>query len=297
MIQSEPADRKLFLARHYGFCSGVRRALKFVDDLLEQSSPEQTICVYNEIVHNNFVVSSLKKRGVRFITGLSQAPDNAIVVWSAHGVPPQLKQQAAIRGLKTVDATCPRVQKLHELANRYSLQGAAVIFIGHADHPETIGVAGCGNVYTVANARDCADLPQFESSRPITVLTQTTWSKPDIDQLIAELRKRFPALEAVSGICHATFERQNAVHELITDQHIEQLLVIGSATSSNSKRLCEIARSAGIPAHLLDSADDLANIDLSSVVRLGITAGASAPEELLQTAVSKLKNEYNFLLV
>ena len=267
-----------------------------LDQLLAQTSDGRNICVYNEIVHNSFVVGQLKKRGVRFITDLTQAPDDAIVVWSAHGVPPELKQQAAKRNLQTVDATCPRVQKLHDLATKYSQSGAAVIFIGHANHPETIGVAGCGNVYTVASAEDCNDLPDFTAAQPVAVLTQTTWSKHDIDEIITLLRRRFPHLEAVSGICHATFERQNAVLELIEKNQIELLLVIGSANSSNSNRLCDIARSRGVAAYLLDSAEEIGRLNLDNISRLGVTAGASAPEELLQEALDLLQKKYNFLL-
>ena len=286
---------KLYLAARRGFCNGVRRALECVHSLLTEQ-PEKVICVYNEIVHNNYVVGNMKKAGVRFIRSLDEVPANGVVVWSAHGVPPELKQQAAEKNLTAVDATCPLVRKLHDLAGRYCAENAAVILIGHAGHPEVTGVLGCGKIYNISQVADCAKLPDFPADQSVAVLTQTTWSMDEITPIIAELQKRYPALEVVSGICYATAERQQAVRDLISEHRIEKLLVIGSPASSNSNRLCEIARNCGVTALLIDDPQSLQDMDFGNCGRLGLTAGASAPDILLEQAVDILTKQHNFTL-
>lgn len=283
---------RLLLASVRGFCGGVRRALDIVDRLLA-AEPGRPLCVYHEIVHNNFVVKQLEKRGVRFVHSLAEVPDGARLVWSAHGVEPALESAAQKRGLAVVDATCPLVKKLHHLAAEHSRRGDFVIFIGHAGHPETVGVLGCGNLRLVTCEADVAALPAVPDGVPVTVLTQTTLSGPEAEILIAGLRKRFPELRAVSGICYATRERQQAVRELAA-RNIDVLLVIGSPKSSNSSRLCEVARACGVSARLVDDPEELRTLALPPGGRIGLTAGASAPEILVERAVAILL-ERNFL--
>ena len=288
-------DRQLFIAEVHGFCNGVRRALKTVERLLSEERSGK-VYVFNEIVHNNFVVNELKKRNVQFVRTLDDVPPDATLVWSAHGVPPELKKQASARHIHSVDATCPLVQKVQDLAAEHTAAGHAVIFIGHRSHPETVGVMGCGKVYGVSNADDIADLPDF-ANQNITVLTQTTLCAVEVANLLEMLKKRYADLQIFSGICYATGERQQAVRDLIDRKHIDTLLVIGSPRSSNSNRLCEVARSMGVTAYLVDDPSDIKNMDFPDNCRLGITAGASAPEILLNKACSILIEKHKFLLI
>jgi 4-hydroxy-3-methylbut-2-enyl diphosphate reductase len=291
-----PAVGKLFKASRMGFCNGVREALKCVEQLLENPPPGKVICVYNEIVHNNFVVKSLKERGIRFVRQLDEVPANGVIVWSAHGVSPRLQAEAARRNLIAVDATCPLVKRLHELATEYSQQGAAVIFIGHKNHPETEGVLGCGRVYCVSAVEDCSKLPEFPATQKLILLTQTTWCADDIAVITAELQKRYPQIRTVSGICYATGERQQAVRELIVDKKIELLLVTGSPSSSNTRRLCEVSERMGVHAVLIDDPAELLALDLEKYKRIGLTAGASAPGILIDRAVEILQSRHNLIL-
>ena len=286
--------KKLFIAPVHGFCNGVRRALKCVHDLL----PEQAgnLYVYNEIVHNTFVVNELKRSQVKFTCDLEEIPSGSTVVWSAHGVPPQLVKAACDKHLQCVDATCPLVQKLHDIAAEHSGAGDMVIFIGHRNHPETVGVLGCGDITLVSTAGECKDLPEIAADRKVIVLTQTTLCSEDVENITAELRKRYPALELISSICYATGERQQAVKELVNKYHAEHVIVIGSSNSSNSRRLCETAEKCGITAQLIDDPQEIRNLDLNAISSLGITAGASAPEELLMQAVEILQKQHNFEL-
>lgn len=293
MPEKTPPRRSVFTAKSMGFCNGVRRALDFVRRLQEDNPGGQRIYIYNEIVHNNFIVNELKQNGVVFVHSLDGVPENSVVIWSAHGVPPQLEAEAQLRKLKVVDATCPLVKHLHELASRHSQAGSAVIFIGHKQHPETVGVLGCGNIYCVSNAEDCAALPDFEPDRKVVVLTQTTWCTEDVAGVISALRQRYPELEFASGICYATSERQQAVRELISRNQIELLLVIGSPRSSNSNRLCEVAAQAQIPARLIDDPAELLTLDLSAFNRIGLTAGASAPEILIERSLTILEKNHH----
>ena len=278
---------RLLLAPVRGFCGGVRRALEIVDKLLK-AAPGQTLYVYHEIVHNNFVVRELEKRNVRFVHALDEVPDGARLVWSAHGVQPALESAAQKRGLAVVDATCPLVRKLHRLAAEHSAKGDFVIFIGHAGHPETVGVLGCGELHLVTGEADIAALPALPESVPVTVLTQTTLSGGEAEQWIARLRERFPRLRAASGICYATAERQQAVRDLVA-AGVDALVVIGSPKSSNSNRLCEVARACGVAAYLADDPEELRTLALPPGGRVGLTAGASAPEILVKRAVAILR--------
>ena len=288
-------ERQLFIAKVHGFCNGVRRALETVERLLSEEHSGK-VYVFNEIVHNNFVVDELKKRNVQFVRTLEEVPPGSTLVWSAHGVPPELKKQASAYHIRSVDATCPLVQKVQDLATEHTAAGRIVIFIGHRNHPETTGVMGCGKVYCVSNADDIADLPDF-AGQAITVLTQTTLCEVEVAKLLAVLKKRYADLQIFPGICYATGERQQAVRDLINHQHIDTLLVIGSPRSSNSNRLCEVARSMGAAAYLVDDPSDIETMVFPDNCNLGITAGASAPEILLHKACSILIEKHKFLLI
>ena len=296
MNMENTPEKLLFIASKLGFCNGVRKALDAVEEILQHNSSNEPVYIYNEIVHNSFVVNDLKARGVKFVYDLDDVPDHSRVIWSAHGVPPELESRARARDLLIKDATCPLVKRLHDLASHHSNCGDAVIFIGHAGHPETIGVLGCGNIYCVSTASDCLALPEFSAERKIVVLTQTTWCSSEIDSLLAILKKRFPNLILAGGICYATGERQQAVRELIEKHHIEQLIVIGSPKSSNSNRLCDVAAADSVAAELVDDPDELLQMDLSNVRRIGVTAGASAPEILLERALKILTEKHKFKL-
>ena len=294
MIMPEKLNncKKLFIAQPHGFCNGVRRALKCVEDLLPEHAGK--VYVYNEIVHNTFIVNKLKNSGVNFTQNLNEIPPDSIVVWSAHGIPPQLAAEAHAQKLQTVDATCPLVQKVHELAREHSAAGDVVIFIGHPNHPETVGVLGCGNIRLVSTIEDCQHLPELSPEQKVTVLTQTTLCRSDVEKIIGKLKERYKNLQLLSGICYATSERQQAVKELIKNFHAEYILVIGSPNSSNSRRLCETAKNCGAQARLIDDPQEIAALEFANVERLGLTAGASAPETLLEQAVNILKEKYGF---
>ena len=287
------AEKRLFIAEPHGFCNGVIRALKMVEQLLLERSCD--IFIYNDIVHNSFVVNDLKKRGVHFVRSLDDVPPGSLTVWSAHGVAPALEEAARAKDLIITDATCPLVKKVHDLAGKYLSENCNVIFAGHANHPETVGVLGCGNIILFINAEDCRKLPELPPARRNVMLTQTTWCREDVEAVKNALQERFPDLECISNICYATGERQQAVRDLIVQQKLDYLLVIGSPHSSNSRRLSEVAENCGIPAHLIDDPQEIKDLDLAGVAALGITAGASAPEFLLEQAV-KLLNDMGYVL-
>ncbi len=292
-MPDKPNNRKkLFIAQPHGFCNGVRRALKCVQDLLPEHAGK--VYVYNEIVHNTFVVNKLKNSGVNFTQSLDAIPPDSIVVWSAHGIPPQLAAEAQAKNLQTVDATCPLVKKVHDLAREHSTAGDVVIFIGHKNHPETVGVLGCGNILPVSTIEDCQKLPEIAPDQKVTVLTQTTLCRSDVENIIGKLKERYKNLHLLSGICYATSERQQAVRELIKNHNAESVLVIGSPNSSNSRRLCETAENCGVQAQLIDDPREIAALEFANVERLGLTAGASAPEILLEQAVNILKEKHGF---
>ena len=288
--------RKLFIAEPHGFCNGVRNALECVENLLRDLPENGRIYVYNEIVHNSFIVNKLKSRNVQFVHSLDDVPAGSAVVWSAHGVAPALEAAARAKGLMIEDATCPRVQKLHLLAMQHCQNNDAVIFAGHRNHPETVGVMGCGNIYCVSSVEDCDLLPDFPPEQRVVMLTQTTWCRSEVEKLAEVLKKRFPQLEQIADICYATSERQQAVLDLIRLKNIDQLLVIGSPHSSNSQRLCETARRYDVPALLIDDPESIRQMNFDQTEALGITAGASAPELLLEKALEILTTQHNFII-
>lgn len=279
------------LANPRGFCAGVDRAIEIVNRALEVFEPP--IYVRHEVVHNKFVVEDLRARGAVFVEELDQVPDDTIVIFSAHGVSKAVRDEAARRGLKVFDATCPLVTKVHMEVLRYSRDGRECILIGHAGHPEVEGTMGQydtangGAIYLVEDEKDVARL-QVRNPETLAFVTQTTLSMDDTSRVIDELRARFPSIGGPrkDDICYATQNRQDAVKQLAIACDV--VLVVGSPNSSNSNRLRELSERLGTPAYLIDGAEDLDRAWFSNASNIGITAGASAPEILVRGVVEKL---------
>lgn len=284
----------VLLANPRGFCAGVDRAIEIVDRALELFGPP--IYVRHEVVHNRYVVEDLRNRGAVFVDELDEVPDEATVIFSAHGVSRAVEEEAHRRGLRVFDATCPLVTKVHMEVLRYSREGREVILIGHAGHPEVEGTmgrferSGGGEIHLVETPEDVARLAVRDPAH-LAFVTQTTLSMDDTAAVIDALRQRFPAIEGPrkDDICYATQNRQDAVKRLARD--VDLVLVVGSPNSSNSNRLKEVAERQGTPAHLIDSADDIQSEWLEGKTRIGITAGASAPEVLVRAVVARLQRE------
>jgi 4-hydroxy-3-methylbut-2-en-1-yl diphosphate reductase len=280
-------DRKVVLAFPRGFCAGVVRAIDIVNLALEVYG--QPIYVRREIVHNKFVVNELHQKGIIFVNELDEVPLGRRVIFSAHGVSPDVSAAARARRLKVIDATCPLVTKVHREAIKYAKLGYSIILIGHSDHDEVIGTLGeAPGSITVLDPEGNIETLNVPDSSKIVYLTQTTLSLNDTRQIVDRLQQRFPMIKVPSSedICYATQNRQGAVLELA--QKAELILVVGSANSSNSRRLVEVAQSAGVSAYLID---DIENIQLSwvkNVRTIGLTAGASAPEDLVERVVHYL---------
>jgi len=280
------------LANPRGFCAGVDRAIEIVNRALEVFGPP--IYVRHEVVHNKFVVEDLRARGAVFVEELDQVPDDVIVIFSAHGVSKAVRDEAARRGLKVFDATCPLVTKVHMEVVRYSREGRECILIGHEGHPEVEGTMGQydvsngGAIYLVEDETDVAEL-QVRNPENLAFVTQTTLSMDDTSKVIDALRAKFPAIGGPrkDDICYATQNRQDAVKQLASDCDV--LLVVGSPNSSNSNRLRELAERMGTPAYLIDGAEDLKREWFEGVEGVGITAGASAPEVLVRGVVDQLR--------
>lgn len=280
----------MILASPRGFCAGVDRAIEIVEKALIKY--EKPIYVRHEIVHNRFVVDSLKAKGAIFITELDQAPDGAIVVFSAHGVPLSVQEEAVRRRQIVYDATCPLVKRVHRAVKQGVEAGKVIVLIGHAGHPEVIGTLGqidqqrydLNQVRLVESVEQVSQL-ELPSSTPISFVTQTTLSVDDSSAIIAALRKRFPAIERThcDDICYATQNRQDALKKLTND--VDLVLVVGSRNSSNSNRLREIAQDKGKPAYLIDHAGEIDPHWLTGIGCVGVTAGASAPEYLVKELV------------
>ena len=279
------------LANPRGFCAGVDRAIEIVNRALEVFGPP--IYVRHEVVHNKFVVEDLRARGAIFVEELDQVPDNVIVIFSAHGVSQAVRAEAAGRGLKVFDATCPLVTKVHIEVARYSRDGRECILIGHAGHPEVEGTMGQydaingGAIYLVEDEKDVANL-QVRNPEKLAFVTQTTLSMDDTSRVIDALRARFPAIGGPrkDDICYATQNRQDAVKQLADECDV--VLVVGSPNSSNSNRLRELAERMQTPAYLIDGAEDLQKSWFDGVQSIGITAGASAPEVLVRGVIQQL---------
>lgn len=281
------------LANPRGFCAGVDRAIEIVNRALDVFGPP--IYVRHEVVHNKFVVENLRNRGAVFVEELDQVPDDTIVIFSAHGVSQTVRKEAENRGLKVFDATCPLVTKVHLEVVRYSRDGHECILIGHEGHPEVEGTMGQydasngGAIYLVEDEDDVAAL-QVRNPEALHFVTQTTLSMDDTSKVIDALRAKFPSIMGPrkNDICYATQNRQDAVKEL-ADQ-CDLVLVVGSPNSSNSNRLRELAERMGTPGYLIDGAEDMQKEWFDGVQRIGITAGASAPEVLVRGVIQQLRD-------
>ncbi|MBU3003620.1 4-hydroxy-3-methylbut-2-enyl diphosphate reductase [Paraglaciecola arctica] len=282
---------QIHLANPRGFCAGVDRAIIIVERALEMFPAP--IFVRHEVVHNKFVVDGLKERGAVFVDELSEVPDDSIVIFSAHGVSQAVRTEADSRGLKVFDATCPLVTKVHMEVMRASKKGTECILIGHHGHPEVEGTMGQydntkGGIYLVESVEDVAKLSVKDPSQ-LYYCSQTTLSVDDTAEVIDALRSQFPAIEGPrkDDICYATQNRQDSVRELSAD--CDLLLVVGAQNSSNSNRLRELAEKIGATAYLIADANCIQQSWLNNVKNIGVTAGASAPEILVQGVVNRLK--------
>ncbi|MGB8692575.1 MAG: 4-hydroxy-3-methylbut-2-enyl diphosphate reductase [Steroidobacteraceae bacterium] len=283
---------RILLANPRGFCAGVDRAIEIVERALQMFGAP--IHVRHEVVHNRSVVERLRALGAVFVEELDQVPDHATVIFSAHGVSTAVEQEAQRRGLQVFDATCPLVTKVHMEVVRFAREAREVILIGHAGHPEVEGTMGRfdaahgGRILLVESVADVARLEVHDPNR-LAFVTQTTLSVDDTAAIVEALRARFPALQAPrkEDICYATQNRQDAVKQLL--QECEVLVVVGSRSSSNSNRLRELADRAGVPGFLVDGAEDLRREWFTDRKVVGLTAGASAPEALVQQVVERLR--------
>jgi 4-hydroxy-3-methylbut-2-enyl diphosphate reductase len=279
---------RVVLAQPRGFCAGVERAIEIVERALKKYGPP--IYVRHEIVHNRHVVEDLRTRGAIFVDELDEVPAGARTIFSAHGVAREVQQTAAARGLPVIDATCPLVAKVHNEGRRYAAGGREIVLVGHAGHAEVVGTIGQidGKVHLVQTVEDVAQLAVADPQK-LAYITQTTLSVDDTRGIIAALKARFPAITGpdVRDICYATQNRQQAVHDLA--QEVDMILVVGSRNSSNSNRLREIGEELGKPSYLIDDADALRPEWLHGIRTVGLTAGASAPETLVQGVITGLR--------
>jgi 4-hydroxy-3-methylbut-2-en-1-yl diphosphate reductase len=281
--------KKIVLASPRGFCAGVVRAIDIVNLALEVYG--KPIYVLNEIVHNRYVVDELRSKGVQFVKTLDDVPSGCRVIFSAHGISPAVRQRAKARELKAIDATCPLVTKVHLEAVRYRKEGYTIILIGHRDHEEVTGTIGEApdHIRLVSTAEE-VDALNVSNPDKMAYLTQTTLSLDDTRSVIQRLRQRFPKIEgpAVDDICYATQNRQMAVQQMA--KQVDVVLVLGSTNSSNSNRLVEVAEKSGGRAYLIDDSKSINPDWLKDTTRVGITAGASSPELLIEKVVEYLEN-------
>jgi 4-hydroxy-3-methylbut-2-enyl diphosphate reductase len=279
---------EVFLAQPRGFCAGVVRAIEIVERALEKYGAP--VYVRHEIVHNKHVVESLKAKGAIFVEDLFEVPENAVTVFSAHGVARRVEEEAAARNLPVLNATCPLVTKVHNQGKRYTAKGRTVVLIGHAGHPEVDGTMGQipGPVILVQSVGDVAAL-SLPNDTPVAYITQTTLSVDDTRDIIAALQARFTDIQGpdTRDICYATQNRQSAVREL--GKLVDVILVVGAKNSSNSNRLREIGTEAGVPSYLIADGSELNPDWLKDAKAVGITAGASAPEVLVDDVIARLR--------
>jgi 4-hydroxy-3-methylbut-2-enyl diphosphate reductase len=279
---------RVVLAQPRGFCAGVERAIEIVERALKKYGPP--IYVRHEIVHNRHVVEDLRTRGAVFVDELDEVPPGAMTIFSAHGVPKRVEELAAARGLPVIDATCPLVAKVHNEGRRYAAAGREIVLIGHAGHAEVEGTIGQvpGKVHLVQTVEDVAALEVADPAK-LSYITQTTLSVDDTRGIISALTERFPEIIGpdVRDICYATQNRQEAVRELA--KAVDVILVVGSRNSSNSNRLREIGQDLGKPSYLIDDADALQAAWFEGKSSVGVTAGASAPETLVQGVLNGLR--------
>src|SRR5579864_2531395 len=286
---------KVLLAAPRGFCAGVERAIRTVELALDNRAPgdDRPVYVRHEIVHNKVVVDDLRARGAVFVEDTREIPEGATAVFSAHGIAPEVREEAAQRGLVTLDATCPLVSRVHAAVLRYAGRGYTILFVGHAGHPEVEGVMGeaPAQVRLVQTLAD-ADGVEVEDPTRVAYATQTTLSVDDVSEIVERLRQRFPLMVGPEDgdVCYATTNRQEAVRALVEQHSADVVLVLGSPNSSNSNRLREVAEAAGARAYLLGRAEELEPAWLEGAERVGVTAGASTPEHLVEGLVDRLRD-------
>ncbi|MBK8914878.1 MAG: 4-hydroxy-3-methylbut-2-enyl diphosphate reductase [Phycisphaerales bacterium] len=277
------------IAKPRGFCAGVERAIRIVELALERYGPP--VYVRKEIVHNTHVVRRLAELGAIFVDELDEVPAGAVTIYSAHGSPPSVYRDGVERELRVIDATCPLVTKVHAEVKRYVKRGYRILLIGHAGHDEVIGTLGqAPESTTLIETTADAEALQLEPGTPGVILTQTTLSQDDTAEIVAVLQRRYPSLELPPSddICYATQNRQNAVKQM--SPRVQLLLVVGSRNSSNSQRLTEVARARGVRSHLIDGPADIDPAWLEGVEAVGLTSGASAPEDVVQGVLARLKS-------
>ena len=278
---------KIILAQPRGFCAGVERAIEIVEKALQIYGPP--VYVRHEIVHNKRVVNNLSSKGAIFVKELDQIPEGAVTVFSAHGVAQRVEDTAKFRNLPVLDATCPLVAKVHKEGQRYSKDGFEVILIGHEGHPEVEGTMGriSGPVYLVSNTNDVKKL-KVKNPNKLSYVSQTTLSVDDTRDIIKALQDRFPNIIGpdVKDICYATQNRQSAVRDLV--KNVDLVLVVGARNSSNSNRLKDIGSESGVNTYLIETADDMLIEWFSNVKSVGITSGASTPDELVKEVIDKI---------
>jgi 4-hydroxy-3-methylbut-2-en-1-yl diphosphate reductase len=282
---------RVVLAQPRGFCAGVERAIEIVERGLERFGPP--VYVRHEIVHNKHVVEALKSKGARFVDEVDEIPEGAVTIFSAHGVAASVATAAGMRSLRVIDAACPLVTKVHKEGGRYAANGYDVVLIGHAGHPEVEGTMGRinGRVHLISKPEDVAAIEPSDPAK-LAFVTQTTLSVDDTREVIEALKARFPAIVGpdTRDICYATQNRQTAVRGLARE--VDLILVVGAQNSSNSNRLREIGEAAGTPSYLIESAETLDLAWLGGARTVGITAGASAPESLVQELIARLRDHY-----
>jgi 4-hydroxy-3-methylbut-2-en-1-yl diphosphate reductase len=282
----------IILANPRGFCAGVNMAIDVVDEILRVKGAP--LYVYHEIVHNRHVVDGFKARGVTFVNDVSEVPVGSTIVYSAHGISPAVRNAARIRGLKEIDATCPLVTKVHMEVIRYAKQGYQIVFIGHRNHDEAVGTVGEApeSIVVVESVEDVEKL-NVANPNKLAFVTQTTLSVSDAEKIIGALKRKYPQIKSPpkDDICYATTNRQNAVSLYAPDADI--VLVIGSKNSSNSQRLVDRAKEAGKPAYLIDDQSELKPEWFQNVNAVLITAGASAPEHLVNDLIDRLRRDYD----
>ena len=275
---------EVVLSSPRGFCAGVVRAIEVVELCLDKFGPP--VYVKHQIVHNPYVVASLERKGARTVENVENVPEGSVVVFSAHGSPPEDFQNALARGLKVIDATCPLVTRVHNEAKKYHREGRRVLLVGHSGHQEVQGTMGQAPV-TLVDEREGSSLPDWNEDTPVAVLTQTTLSVEDSREAIDQIRSAFPNAITKADICYATTNRQDAAKQLA--QQVDIVLVIGAQNSSNCNRLREVAEAQGVPAYLINGPEDLEMGWFEGIARVGITSGASTPEELVDKVISALK--------
>ena len=286
-MATQTETKTLLRVRPRGFCAGVVRAVDIVELALEAYGAP--VYVHHEIVHNTYVVEQLRRRGAIFVETITEVPSGSVLVFSAHGVPPTVRTEAKERSLRVIDATCPLVTKVHLEALKFAREKRTIILIGHKDHQEIVGTSGEAPDRTlVVDSIAAVDALEVEDPEKLAFLTQTTLSLYDTQEIVARLRQRFPKIvgPASDDICYATQNRQEAVEQVAKD--VDLILVVGSQNSSNSNRLVELAERLSVKARLIDSAAHIDPVWLQGVHRIGLTAGASAPEVLVEQVSERL---------